>query len=128
MDKKEYALQVKKNGNNCAQAVLLAFGEELGRPEDELRKIGAGLGLGMGCMEGTCGALSAAEIILGMMEYDGKSVYSDASAIHKRFTELCHASICREIKGRDTGKVLCSCEDCVRNAAGIVDEFIMKKR
>lgn len=33
-----------------------------------------------------------------------------------RFKELCGATICRELKGVDTGKPLCSCEDCVRNA------------
>ena len=26
------------------------------------------------------------------------------------------AVVCRELKGLDTGTVLCSCDDCVRNA------------
>ena len=44
-----------------------------------------------------------------------------------RFKELCGATICRDIKGIDTGKVLCSCEDCVRNATEIVAEQMNKQ-
>ena len=41
----------------------------------------------------------------------------NSRAIMPRFKELCGgATICRDLKGIDTGKVLCSCENCVRNA------------
>ena len=32
------------------------------------------------------------------------------------------ASICKDLKGRDTGVVLCECDDCVRNAVSILEE------
>ena len=124
MTKREYAIQLKKQKNNCAQAVLCAFAEETGLSQECLRKIGAGLGLGMGCMEGTCGALSAAEIILGLVKFEGKPVLKDASTLLERFRKMCGSAICKEIKGRDTGQILCSCEDCVGNAAELLEEMI----
>ncbi|MCR4611314.1 MAG: C-GCAxxG-C-C family protein, partial [Lachnospiraceae bacterium] len=74
MDKKEYAVQLKHNRHNCAQAVLCAFSEELGVSEEMLRKMGAAFGGGMGCMEGTCGALCGAEMALGLKKYEGRPV------------------------------------------------------
>ena len=78
----------------------------------------------MGCMEGTCGALSAAEIILGLVKFEGKSVLKDASTLLERFRKMCGSVICKEIKGRDTGCMLCSCEDCIGNAAELLEELI----
>ena len=34
------------------------------------------------------------------------------------------ATICRELKGVGTGKVLCSCEDCVRNAIRAAEDAL----
>ena len=56
----ERAVAYKHKDCNCAQAVLLAFAEELGKSEEELRALGSGFGMGMGCTEATCGALCGA--------------------------------------------------------------------
>ena len=110
---------------NCCQAVACVFADEAGMSNDDLRRLGAGFGLGMGTMEGTCGALCGAEMILGLMKYNGKPIRKDASELFKAFKEKCGGvTICREIKGVDTGKVLCSCDDCVRNAVSILEEVI----
>ena len=39
-----------------------------------------------------------------------------SKAMLTSFRDKSGAIICRELKGVDTGKPLCSCEDCVRNA------------
>ncbi|MBQ7219551.1 MAG: C_GCAxxG_C_C family protein [Synergistaceae bacterium] len=109
---------------NCAQAVACVFAEEAGLSDETLRKLGAGFGLGMGTMEATCGALCGAQMILGMMKYQGKPIRKDAAELYKAFTEKCGGSICRELKGAGTGKVLCSCDDCVRNAVEILEERV----
>ena len=124
MNKEEYAVTLKHNGYNCAQAVLCAFAEECGLEEDLLMKIGAAFCAGMGCMDATCGALCAAEILLGLRKYDGKPVLRDAALIHREFTARCGASICRQLKGIDTGTVLCECDDCIRNAVRILSETV----
>ena len=121
MERKELAVELKHNGCNCCQAVLLAFKDELSYSEEELKKMGAAFGVGMGCMEATCGSLCAAQMILGMKEYEGKPVLRDAAAIAKGFNDRCGATICKELKGLETGVVLCECDDCVRNAVAVLE-------
>ena len=99
MDKKEYAIELKHNRHNCAQAVLCAYAEDLGMPAEVLKKIGAAFGGGMGCMEGDCGALCGAQAVLGLMKAEQGPVGRDAAALYKSFTEKCGSAICKEIKG-----------------------------
>ena len=112
--RKEYAAERKKE-MNCCQAVLVAFADKLGKNEDELLRLGSGFGSGMATMEGTCGALVGAIMVSSLLSPDGEA-RNNSRAIMSRFKELCGATICRDLKGIGTGKVLCSCEDCVRNA------------
>ena len=127
-DKQDRAVKLKQQTGdahyNCCQAVACVFTEETGLDEQTLRKLGAGFGVGMGCMEATCGALCGAEMVLGMIKFQGKPIRQDAAELHKKFTEKCGASICKELKGVDTGKMLCSCDDCVYNAVGILEEIL----
>ena len=127
--RQERAIELKnRTGDahyNCCQAVACVFSSETGVDEATLRKLGAGFGLGMGNMEATCGALCGAQMVLGLMKYQGKPIRNDASAMQKAFTEKCGASICREIKGVKTGKVLCSCDDCVRNAVELLEAAVL---
>ncbi len=125
MEKKEYAVELKHTGYNCAQAVLCAFAEETDLSEETLKKIGAAYGVGMGCMEATCGALCAAQILMGLKDYEGKPVLRDAAVLHDEFRKMCGATICKELKGRETGVVLCECDDCVRNAVKIVESRVL---
>lgn len=127
MDKKERAVELKHNGYNCCQAVLCVFADETGMPEELLKKMGAGFGTGMGCMEATCGALCGAEILLGLKHYQGKPIIKDAAALHKAFGQKCGATICKELKGKDTGVILCGCDDCVRNAVELTEEAIEQR-
>ena len=110
---------------NCCQAVACVFADEAGLDEATLRKLGACFGLGMGCTEATCGALCGAEMIQGLMKFQGKPIRQDAAELYKKFVNKCGASICKEIKGSSNGgKVLCSCDDCVRNAVEILEETL----
>ena len=113
-ERMDYAA-LRKKEMNCCQAVLVAFAGELGRSEEELLRLGSGFGSGMGTMEGTCGALVGAIMVSSLLSEKGEAMAS-SRAIMPRFRELCGATICRDLKGVDTGKVLCSCENCVRNA------------
>ena len=122
MDRKEIAVEWKHTGCNCCQAVLLAFADELPLSREDLLRLGAAFGGGMGCMEATCGALCGAAMVLGLRNYAGRPVARDAAALHRAFTEKCGASLCKDLKGRDTGVPLCSCDDCVRAAAEALAE------
>ena len=120
-ERMEYAARRKKEVN-CCQAVLVAFADKLGKKEDDLLRLGSGFGSGMATMEGTCGALVGAIMVSSLLSAEGEA-RSNSRAIMTRFKELCGgATICRDLKGIETGKVLCSCEDCVRNAVQAADE------
>ncbi len=114
-ERMEYGARRKKE-MNCCQAVLVAFADRLGKGEDDLLRLGSGFGSGMATMEGTCGALVGAIMVSSLLSAEGEA-RNNSRAIMSRFKELCGgATICRDLKGVETGKVLCSCEDCVRNA------------
>ena len=116
---------LRKKEMNCCQAVLVAFADEAGRSEENLLRIGSGFGSGMGTMEGSCGALVGAIMVSSLLSEKGAAMAA-SRAIMPRFKELCGATICRDLKGIDTGKVLCSCENCVRNAVRAAGESLAK--
>ena len=114
-ERMDYAARRKKE-MNCCQAVLVAFADKLGKVEDDLLRLGSGFGSGMATMEGTCGALVGAIMVSSLLSAEGEA-RNNSRDIMSRFKELCGgATICRDLKGIETGKMLCSCEDCVRNA------------
>ena len=51
-------------------------------------------------------------------------VLRDAAVLYGRFREMCGSAVCGELKGRDTGVVLCDCDDCVRNAVSILEQSL----
>jgi len=132
MDKKELAIALHDKKYNCCQAVACAFCEEVGVKEQVLFKAGEGFGLGMGCMDGTCGALSGAIMLAGFKNSDGNtdapgtkaSTYQLSKQLLETFREKCGSTVCRELKGVDTGKVLCSCPDCICNGVEAVQEVL----
>ena len=104
-----------KAGCNCAQAVALAFADVLPLDEATLMKLAAGYGAGMGCMEATCGALVGAVMAAGLLT-DGQGTGHMARATLAGFQDRWGATICKDLKGIETGTVLCPCTECVRNA------------
>ncbi len=125
-ERQEYAVQLKRE-MNCCQAVVRAFADTLDMPEDKLMQLAAGFGSGMGTMEGTCGALVGAIMVAGLRT-GGNGTMALSRKMLPRFKELCGgATICRDLKGVETGKVLCSCENCVRNAVLAAEEAIEPK-
>ena len=126
-ERMEYAAK-RKQEMNCCQAVLVAFADRLGKSEEELLRLGSGFGSGMATMEGTCGALVGAIMVSSLLSPDGEA-RGNSRAIMSQFKELCGgATICRDLKGIGTGKVLCGCEDCVRNAVRAAGEALETRR
>lgn len=132
MTNQERAARLHGNGYNCCQAVLLTFCDELGVDSVTAFKIGEGFGLGMGGMENTCGALSGAIMLAGLKNSDGDldhpktkaGTYRISRELTEAFKEKTGALVCRDLKGIDTGKVLCSCPKCIDSAVQIVEEIL----
>ena len=55
-----------QSGYNCAQAVACTYCDLVGMDEATMFRITEAMGLGMGNMEGTCGAVSGACILAGL--------------------------------------------------------------
>ena len=110
MRKEDIASEYKQH-MNCCQAVLCAFKDETGLELDLLRKLGSAFGSGMATMDGTCGALVGAEMVLGLVGQ--QPVRTGARKLFTEFEQQCGSSVCGTIKGIDNGQVLCSCDQCV---------------
>ena len=108
---------------NCAQAVLKAFEDKLPVDADTLMKLGAGYAAGMGCMESTCGALIGAVMVAGVVT-DGKGTPRISKELLQNFQKKCGATICKDLKGVETGAPLCPCPECVRNAVLALGEVL----
>lgn len=132
MDKKELAIANHDKKYNCAQSVACAFSKEIGVDEETLFKACEGFGLGIGCMECTCGALSGAIILAGFKNSDGNiadphtkaDTYRIAKQMVTDFKEKSGSTVCKELKGVETGQVLCSCPDCIKNGVEIAEEVL----
>ena len=122
MNKKDIAVQYKHSGFNCAQAVLMAFEDILELDELTLKKLGAGFGCGMGAFDATCGALCAAQMIQGLTGFSGRPMLAEAKLLHSDFKRECGSADCGELKGLKGGRMLCACDDCIKNAVRLVEE------
>ncbi len=122
-ERAEKAAELKLSGQcNCCQAVAGVFADTVNVSKEDLHKISAGFAAGMGCMEATCGALVGANIILGLRT-NGEGTARLSRELLGKFKAKCGATICKDLKGVSTGKVLCECEDCVRNAVIALGEI-----
>ena len=120
----EEAVNNKKNGYNCAQAVACAFCDYAGISEEEMKKITQGFAVGMGTMEGSCGAIAGAAVVLGMVNDNPGKTFKDVRGIMSQFKEQNGSVICKELKGIETGEVLRECNDCVMDAAMMLEAAI----
>lgn len=119
-------------GYNCAQAVACTYCDLVGVDEETMFKMTEALGLGMGGMEGTCGAITGACVLAGMKNSTGDlekpnskaSSYKLSRQIVEEFKNQNGATQCRALKGVDTGKVLRACPDCIRDAARIAEHVL----
>ena len=123
-ERAEKAYELKASGQcNCAQAVLKVFEDKLPVDSEALMTLASGFAAGMGCMESTCGALVGAVMAGGQM-LQGKGCAAVARKMLAEFKTKCGATICKDLKGVETGKVLCECPDCVKNAVLILCENV----
>lgn len=123
-ERAEKAADFKTSGAcNCCQAVAKAFADTVNVDEATLQKMSAGFAAGMGCMEATCGALVGANMILGLRT-NGEGTVRQSRELLANFREKCGAVTCKDLKGVGTGKVLCECDDCCRNAVLALGEVL----
>ena len=105
---KDYAKTAHENfkkGYNCAQAVFIAFADEMGLDQVTAAKLSSSFGGGMGKMREVCGAVSGALMVLGMMKGNYDPADDKAKAAHyakvqefaAQFKAEHETIICREL-------------------------------
>lgn len=136
MTKKELALEYHNKGYNCCQAVTCAFCRDFGISEEEMFRISEGFGLGMGVME-ICGALSGMSMIMGLDNSVGNlekgtstkaDTYNKVRVYTEKFRNKNKSIICRELKGIETGKPICSCDTCIVDAVELTEKFLAQQK
>ncbi len=123
-DKIRAAVELKKSGTcNCAQSVACAFCREAGVDYDTMWAATAAFGSGMGNMNGTCGAITGAGAVLGFAIRDRIKARAALKAVMDAFHARNAATVCRELKGIDSGVALRNCNDCVADAAEFLQQY-----
>lgn len=124
--RKEIAAEKKRCGShNCTQAVVCTY-HETGIDEDTLKNVGNAFAAGMGNMEGTCGALVGAGVVLGLATKDKAKSIKAMRQIMTQFQQRNGATQCKFLKGVGTGKILRECPLCVADAAEFLEEQLDK--
>ncbi len=128
----EDTLKLHDKGYNCAQAVACTYCDLVDIDKTTMFRMTEGLGLGMGGMEGTCGALTGACVIAGALKSGADTekpitkgqTYKYSRELVAKFNERNKATKCRDLKGVDTGVVLRPCPACITDAAEFVEEVL----
>ena len=105
MTREEKALQYFTDGANCAQAVVMAFHEELGMDEKAAARLASSFGGGIGRLREVCGAVSGMMMVYGYLKgYDDlndpaakKAHYENVQALANAFRAENGSIICREL-------------------------------
>jgi len=137
MNKKDKAIDLFRSGYSCSQSVLMSFAGETG----DIARVASAFGGGMGRMQKTCGAVTAAYIwfgvaygVTGVPSDEEKSrVYDRVREFNRLFVERNGTDVCSELLGENlstsegrrnierqglTEKV---CEKCISDTVEIID-------
>ena len=111
---------------NCAQAVACTYCDVVGVDKDFMAAATSAFGSGMGSMDGTCGAIVGAGVVLGLKIRDKNIARSAMKRVIEAFKMRNGATSCRQLKGVGSGLVLRSCNDCVADAAEFLEQELNK--
>jgi C_GCAxxG_C_C family probable redox protein len=131
IDRVEKAMEYHARGYNCCQAVVCAFGDKTGLPEEEAFKLSEALGFGVSDSYGTCGAVTGMALVMGMVSSTGHlaapdskaATYKKTRALNEKFRAKNGSTICRDLKGMETGQPLRSCNGCIQDAVELLSEY-----
>lgn len=120
-------------GYNCAQAVACAFADQVDVEEGAIFRATEAFGLGMGDMQSVCGAVSGAQLIAGLKNSGGPDqmtkgrTYKIAKSMGEAFRIKNGSSLCKELKGIETGTMLRSCPGCIEDMVRIAAKELLEQ-
>ncbi|MBO4663472.1 MAG: C_GCAxxG_C_C family protein [Bacteroidaceae bacterium] len=126
--RKEIAAEMKRCGShNCAQAVMCTYCDYTGLDAETIKNVGNSFAAGMGNMEGTCGAIVGAGVVLGLATKDKAKSVKGMKYIMEEFQKRNGSTQCKCLKGVGTGKVLRECPLCVADASEFLEDVLEKE-
>ena len=143
MNRSEQAKELFLSGYNCAQSVVLSFADDLKFSKELAQKMAAGFGGGMGKTQETCGAVSGAIMVLGLLKGEEvnnndelkASAYGAVKDLTRDFVAEYKSTKCRDLIGcdlntpegeakfKDENMMVTICADCVKKAVEIVENL-----
>lgn len=123
-EKRIEAAVANKSRMNCALSVTVAFHDVMGVDEATAMRMGNAFGLGMGNMDGTCGALTGAALVVSMTSADKIEATRTMAEIMRAFKAKNGTTRCCELKGLATRKPILPCPECVRDAATFLADVL----
>ena len=148
MTRKETATKYYANAFACSQAVFAAFGKEMGLTEDQCLKIGGAFGGGMARQQLTCGAITGAMMVIGLIYGRGlgddvsqkEITYEKTNELLTEFQRRNGSLNCRDLlqglnlndpeelnKIQELGLFQTSCVKYIEDVVDIVEEMIGDK-
>lgn len=143
MERSEQAKELFLSGYNCAQSVVISFADDLKYSKELVQKMSAGFGGGMGKKQETCGAVTGAIMVLGLIK--GETVnnndelkseaYGAVKEFSRQFIAEYNTTNCRDLVGCDLNtpegaakfkedKIMeTTCAGCVKKAVEIVESI-----
>lgn len=131
----ETAVAKHKMKYNCTQSVMCTYADLVGLDESTAFRVAEGMGRGMGGFDCTCGSLSGACMLAGLVNStanlanpDSKdNTYKLSNAMVQEFSARLGSHHCRTLRGIDTKKSLAPCETCIRTACELVEKHLFAK-
>jgi C_GCAxxG_C_C family probable redox protein len=140
------ALKLHEEGNNCAQAILGAYAQNVNLDLKLALKIGTGLGGGLGRRQHICGAVNAGAIIIGLKYGSGVSGDIDSkenvSEIVGKYVSECEKVLgsvqCKELlkidlsnpsermAAKESGLFVKVCNNAIKQSATILEKYLTK--
>jgi len=143
MNRSEQAKELFLSGYNCAQSVVLSFADDLKFSKELAQKMAAGFGGGMGKQQETCGAVTGAIMVLGLLKGEEvnnndelkASSYGAVKDLTQGFVAEYKSTKCRDLIGCDLNtpegaakfkdeKIMeNTCAGCVKKAVEIIESI-----
>ncbi len=139
MNREEIAKENFNSGKNCAQAVVAAFSDLLGKDAETLVNAALSFGGGLGRQGELCGTVSGMSMVAGALygeEASKGAHYAFIRELCDRFREETGSIVCRELLGQVSKNAFGQeldvkkrpCAELCALAAKILSEAIEEKR
>jgi C_GCAxxG_C_C family probable redox protein len=143
MTKMDESAELFLSGYSCSQSVFIPQGKAGGLDAATAARLASGFGAGMGKMQKTCGALTGAFMAMGLSrgfsesaDAAGKArIMAEVKEAGTKFTARFGSMDCANLLGcdlnteegqrfhRESGQRESVCLECVRFAAGLVEDL-----